>query len=137
MALAARSYTPYIPYSSTMDIVLSHFSREPDARCAFPSWPRGDSLCSYAGQGPATSYLSDEDLAGDVSSNGISTPITAKAEILEMQREQAAYQREVARFLKAEKERRRQRAVGRPPKRGKQGKSKSELSVMVPIAEDE
>lgn len=160
---SSSSYTSYSGYStisSPMDISPSPFSsRGADASCAFPSWPRRTSLSeSDASEERATSYLSDEDLFAhdvfeddvqSVSSSGSTSPLQSlpaaaltEAEVLEMQRERAAYQREVMRFLLAEKERRRQApkrrsSSGSKSSSSKQKSPKSKLSSMTPIAEAE
>lgn len=154
------SYSSYSSMSAPMDITPSPLSsRGPDASCAFPSWPRRTSLSeSDAYEERATSFLSDEDLLGpqdvfeddsrSVSSNGSNSPYhhaqspqITEAEILERQREQAAYQREVMRFLMSEKERRREQAK-RKSKSGSRSSSKksspkNKLGAMTPIAEAE
>lgn len=145
------SYRSYSSMSSPMDIAPSPFStRGPDASCAFPSWPRRTSLCEYdASEERATSYISDEDLfpqdfeddARSESSHGSASPFQSpppaaaltEANILEMQRERAAYQREVIKLLLSEKERRRQQAKRRTSSSSK--KAKSKLTAMTPIAE--
>ena len=121
----------------------------------------------------ATSYISDEDLfptdfeadyhsdARSVSSANSSSsstplqgehqqqpgyglqPVSDEADVLEMQRERAAYQREVMRFLALEKERRRAVAARKAKARSgsssssKRGSPKSKLAAMTPIAEAE
>lgn len=160
-----NSYSSYSSMSSPMDIAPTPFSsRGPDASCAFPSWPRRSSLSeSDASEERATSYLSDEDLfptdvfeddARSVSSNGSASPLQSppmqvmtEADLLELQRERAAYQREMMRILMSEKERRRQqakrqrRSSGGASTSGGSGSSKkgskSKLSSMTPIAEAE
>ncbi|KAK3315034.1 hypothetical protein B0H66DRAFT_535925 [Apodospora peruviana] len=164
---SSSSYTSYASsygsMATPMDIAPSPFSsRGPDASCAFPSWPRRTSLSeSDAAEERATSYLSDEDLfpqdvfeddARSVSSNGSASPLQSptpmpvmtEAELLEVQRERAAYQKEVMRFLMSEKERRRQAAKRSRSSSGsksssssKQKSPKSKLSAMTPIAEAE
>ncbi|GAB1313239.1 REJ domain-containing protein [Madurella fahalii] len=146
------SYSSYSSRSSPMDIAPSPFStRGPDASCAFPSWPRRSSLCEYdASEERATSYISDEDLfpqdfEDDVrseSSHGSPSPIQSppapvltEVDIMELQRERAAYQREVMKLLLSEKERRRQQAKRRASSSSK--KAKSKLTAMTPIAEAE
>ncbi|KAK1773634.1 hypothetical protein QBC45DRAFT_427126 [Copromyces sp. CBS 386.78] len=146
----------YSSISRPMDISPINISSSgADASCAFPSWPRRTSLCeSESGYERPTSFLSDEDLMGDVfdddvrsiSSTGSSpmhsppkAPFMTEAEILEMQREQAAYQREMVSLLVREKERRkaqakRQRSAG---KASSKKSTKSKLSAMTPIAESE
>lgn len=143
-----------------MDIAPSPFSTQaPDASCAFPSWPRRSSLCEYdAAEERATSYLSDEDLCPDVfeddscseSSHGSASPFQSprapaltEADILELRRQQEAYQHEVMRIMLAEKERRRrQQAAKQAAKRRSSSSSskkapKSKLAAMTPIAEAE
>ncbi|KAK0626267.1 hypothetical protein B0T14DRAFT_98434 [Immersiella caudata] len=158
-----NSYSSYSSMSSPMDIAPTPFSsRSPDASCAFPSWPRRTSLSeSDSSEERATSYLSDEDLffdvfdddARSVSSNGSASPVVSPptaanimtdAEIFEMQRERAAYQRDVMRTLLNEKEQRRrqQQQAAKRQRRGSGGSSskkgpKSKLSAMTPIAEAE
>ncbi|KAK3683810.1 hypothetical protein B0T22DRAFT_261809 [Podospora appendiculata] len=168
-AYNSYSYSSYSSMSSPMDIAPSPFSsRGPDASCAFPSWPRRSSFAeSDAAEERATSYLSDEDLfpqdvfeddARSVSSSNGSVsplqspqvPVMTDAEILELQRERAAYQKEVVRYLVSEKERRRQQA--KRSRRSSSGSAsgatsttsssskkspKSKLSAMTPIAEAE
>ncbi|KAJ9132233.1 hypothetical protein NKR19_g9383 [Coniochaeta hoffmannii] len=167
-------YGSYSGMSAPMDITPSnHYSRSQDASCAFPSWPRRASLSeSDSHCERATSYLSDEDLfpsdweadyhsdARSVSStnSSSSTPqqdhhhhqpyqpgAISEADVLELQRERAAYQREVMRFLALEKERRRAAAAATrktKPRSGsssssKKGSPKSKLAAMTPIAEAE
>lgn len=152
-----------------MDISPSNnYSRYQDASCAFPSWPRRSSLCDSDEEQRATSYLSDEDLflsdsvesdyhsdARSVSSTNSSSSNTpqqqhqpyqpealTEADMLEIQRERAAYQREVMRFLVLEKERRRNAMRKAKPSRGsssssKKSSPKSKLAAMTPIAEAE
>jgi hypothetical protein len=157
-----NSYSSYSSMSSPMDIAPTPFSsRSPDASCAFPSWPRRTSLSeSDASEERATSYLSDEDLffdvfdddARSVSSNGSASPVVSPptanimtdAEMFEMQRERAAYQRDVMRTLLNEKEQRRrqQQQAAKRQRRSSGGSSskkgpKSKLSAMTPIAEAE
>jgi hypothetical protein len=152
-----------------------NYSRPQDASCAFPSWPRRASLSESDShyEERATSYLSDEDLfptdpfeadyhsdARSVSSTNSSSSSTpqqqvqhqpyqpealTEADVQEMQRERAAYQREVMRFLALEKERRRtamRKTKGSSSSRGsssgsKKGSPKSKLAAMTPIAEAE
>lgn len=163
-------YGSYSGMSAPMDIAPSNnYSRPQDASCAFPSWPRRASLsASDSHYERATSYLSDEDLfpsdieadyhsdAHSVSSTSSSsgTPhlehqpyqpeALSETDMLEMQRERAAYQREVMRFLALEKERRRTAArktkssssSSRSGSSGsRKGSPKSKLTAMTPIAE--
>ncbi|OTA57179.1 hypothetical protein K449DRAFT_437454 [Hypoxylon sp. EC38] len=128
---AFEMYSPYGSYSSMssaaqpMEIptssYLSHnYNTAYTASCAFPSWPQRSSLTDSHEQ-RATSYLSDDDLfpfddsddAHSVSSAGSTTPTSPvaavnEADLLQMQREQMAMQREAIKFLLSEKERRRQ-----------------------------
>ncbi|KAI0385641.1 hypothetical protein F5Y04DRAFT_276975 [Hypomontagnella monticulosa] len=128
-------YSPYGSYSSMssaaqpMEIPTSSYlynshNAAYSASCAFPSWPRRSSLTdSTQHEGErASSYLSDDDLfpcdgleddyAHSISSAGSTTPTSPaahdEADILQMQREQMAMQREAIKFLLNEKERRRQ-----------------------------
>jgi hypothetical protein len=125
--------------------------RAPNAVCAFPSWPRRQSLSESDYEPRATSFLSDEDLfpadpfeddarsvssAGSVASPVSRSPQVTEAELLEMERERHAMQREFVRFLVGEKERRRQ--ASKKQRRGSSGSKKSpktKLSNMTPIAE--
>ncbi|KAI1398068.1 hypothetical protein F4819DRAFT_54648 [Hypoxylon fuscum] len=120
-------YSPYGSYSSMssasqpMEIpttsYLSHNSAY-SSSCAFPSWPQRSSLHEPSHEERASSYLSDDDLfpcdveddAHSVSSAGSTTPTspTHEVDLLQMQREQQAMQREAIKFLVSEKERRRQ-----------------------------
>ncbi|KAK5660926.1 hypothetical protein OQA88_12300 [Cercophora sp. LCS_1] len=147
----------YSSMSSPMDIAPTPFSsRGPDASCAFPSWPRRSTFSDFDQEERATSYLSDEDLLfstdveDDVSSQGSASPVHSplgtapvanEMELFEMQRERAAYQREVMRVLLAEKEqkRRQQQAAARKQRRSSSSKKspKTKLNAMTPIAEAE
>ena len=157
------SYSSMSQMSAPLDIVSSQRSSSQEFNCAFPSWPRRSSLSESDCVGDdhrATSYLSDEDLfpcavdddsdARSVSSAGSVTasPRAAptEAEMLELQRERDAYQREVVRFLVNERERRRQQAqMARRARRSSGGAGqqqqqprkspKTKLSNMTPIAE--
>ncbi len=142
-----------------------HAMRQDNSSCAFPSWPRRSSLSASAAtsESRATSYLSDEDLfpadpleddARSVSSAGstaspaaMTPPVLTEDEMLEMQRERQAYQRELVRFLMSEKERRRQQQQQRRRSGSGNGNGngsggsrrnsspKSKLGNMTPIAE--
>lgn len=148
------SYGSYGSYSSMgsssgpMDITAGNL-RTHDSACAFPSWPRRASLSDSDGEERATSYLSDDDLflsdpceddARSVSSAGSTasprSPQITEAELLEMERERQAMQRDMIKLLISEKERRRaamkkQRAASVGAKKS----PKSKLSSMTPIAE--
>ncbi|KAK2071786.1 hypothetical protein P8C59_006182 [Phyllachora maydis] len=162
------SYGSYSAMATPRDIAPRPLSsRAQDASCAFPSWPRRSSLSASDCEERPTSYLSDEDLflgdateddAHSVSSSAGSCasptqspqirPMT-DADVEELERERAAYQREVVRFLLNEKERRRQQALRRAAAAGAAAAAsssahapgsarkspKSKLSSMTPIAE--
>lgn len=134
----------------------SHTSTHYDANCAFPSWPRRESLTSD-NTPRASSYISDEDLAflsepvfadedaRSVSSYGSggtpSPPLVpvrhiSDEEIEEMRREQAMRQREYVAVVMREKEQRR-RAKAAKAKRAasKKGSSPSPKVKLAAIAE--
>ncbi|KAI5863522.1 hypothetical protein GGS23DRAFT_596696 [Durotheca rogersii] len=121
-------YSPYGSYSSLnsvaqpMDIAASSYHTYNSSyheRCAFPSWPQRSSLTGSSDEERATSYLSDDDLfpcdgleddVHSISSAGSTTPTSPAAtevDLLQLQREQAAIQREAIRLILNEKERRR------------------------------
>lgn len=160
-------YGSYGSYSSTPAMEIPsrsgtyHSSSTLDASCAFPSWPRRDSLCD--GFTPrASSYISDEDLlfasepvfapedAQSVSSYGSGTPspqlvpvhLVTDEEIEEMRREQAMRQREYIAVVMREKEQRRRAKAAKQAKKASSCPNKSaspqpktKLSAMTPIAE--
>lgn len=134
-------YGSYGSYSSTPAMEIPsrsstyHSSASLDASCAFPSWPRRDSLTADDDDAlahRASAYISDEDLqflpapravfadlddARSVSSYGSTTsspqlsPIlrhVTEEQIVRMRREQALRQQEYLRSVVSEKERRRQ-----------------------------
>ena len=127
--------------------------------CAFPSWPRRSSLTESDSDSyqRASSYLSDDDLCpqdtpvfeDDVrsissgSSSGSPVARVSEEELLEMQRERMALQRQAIEFLIAEKERRRQQASRKSQSQQQQRRGgspskkspKSKLSSMTPIVE--
>lgn len=155
-------YGSYGSYSSTpaMEIpsrrTTYHSSASLDASCAFPSWPRRDSLTADDHHARVSSYISDEDLqflsepvfAADddvrsVSSYG-STPSpqlspirhVTEEQIIKMRREQALRQQEYMRSVMNEKERRRQSKAAKASKKAaRKGSSVTKLSSMTPIAE--
>lgn len=155
------SYSSMCSSSAPLDIGSSYLSGSHDASCAFPSWPRRSSLSDSDEDGGsrATSFLSDEDLFPDMADDSsdarsISSAGSAasppedlnhpaprgltETDLLEMERERAAYQHEVMRFLVTEKERRRQAL--RRQRRGSAGSSKKSPKnnkhvSMTPIAE--
>ncbi|KAH9239568.1 hypothetical protein K456DRAFT_1718982 [Colletotrichum gloeosporioides 23] len=136
--------------SAPIDIGSSNMLAH-DRSCAFPSWPRRETLADFDGEPRATSYLSDEDLfpqdfeddAHSVSSHGSfsspnsRSPQITEAELLEMERERMAMQREAMRCVMLEKERRRQQALKQKQARRCSSKKspKSKSSAMAPIAE--
>lgn len=159
-------YGSYGSYSSTsaMDIPSRsntyHSSTHHDASCAFPSWPRRDSLTNDTHVPHASSYISDEDLlfsadsvfadddnSSESSSCGTPSPTLAPAvmhiseeDIEELRREQAVRQREYMTMVMREKEQRRRRQADKRKKAAgaasrKAVSPKSKLSAMTPIAE--
>lgn len=132
-----------------------------DASCAFPSWPRRDSLTNDRHTARASSYISDEDLlflsepvfpdddAHSESSYGSGTPSPnfapavmhiSEEDIEEMRREQALRQREYMAVVMREKEQRKRRQAAKNKKAAGSRKAvspapKSKLSAMTPIAE--
>ncbi|KAI1156568.1 hypothetical protein F4825DRAFT_262398 [Nemania diffusa] len=154
-------YSPYGSYSSMgsnsqpLNITpSSYFSRDAayHASCAFPSWPQRSSLMDSARDERATSYLSDDDLfpidpinddnhsISSGSSTASTSPFVSEEELLEIQRQKMAMQREAIKHLLHEKERRRQEY-----KRAKKGNSsnskkssssrKAKQEQMTPITE--
>ncbi|KAH8744325.1 hypothetical protein F5883DRAFT_661091 [Diaporthe sp. PMI_573] len=148
--------------SSSMEILSrrgAYHNSYLDESCAFPSWPRRDSLSEHGEEQPrATSYISDEDLfflsepvfadsdADSVSSygSGIPSPRLAPvrhmggAELEEMRREQALRQQELMRSVMAEKELRRQAARAHKQRKSRFKKAlipRSKLAALSPIAE--
>lgn len=146
------SYSSMGASSAPMDIGKGSYLSTPsyDSSCAFPSWPRRSSLSESSCEYRATSFLSDDDLfPQDVfeddaqsiaSSSSTASPqpgspqIMTEADLLEMQRERMAAQREVMRLIMSEKERRRQQAKRRGSS-GSKKSPKSKLSSMTPITE--
>lgn len=138
--------------STPLDIPTSSYLYSPSSNssCAFPSWPRRSSLSESDSEMRATSFLSDDDLldvfeddASSIASGGSSavcSPLEhaplSDEQILELQRERLAMQREVAKFILDEKERRRQAAKEKKARRGSSKKSpKAKVGGMTPIAE--
>ncbi|KAL1839603.1 hypothetical protein VTJ49DRAFT_1306 [Mycothermus thermophilus] len=137
----ASAAAPYGTISSPMDIALRSSSsrRGPDPECAYPSWPRRLSLGEDDSEERATSYIPDDELlfpdvfeddASSVSSSAspvhspVGAPVLTEAEILQLHREQLAYQREMRRLLQAEKELRRRAAEQEHQQRRRQGGAK-------------
>lgn len=139
-----------------MDIGSRNSLSSCDAHCAFPSWPRRESLSESDRVERPTSYLSDDDLflsdpfdddARSVSSASSSGSPAAMSppqpisdfELMEMQRERLALQKEYLRQMVLEKEQRRRAAQRQQKKRSSSGSSKkspkSKLSAMTPIME--
>ncbi|KAI5456395.1 hypothetical protein BGZ63DRAFT_409088 [Mariannaea sp. PMI_226] len=152
------SYSSMCAASQPLDIASRGSLSAHDASCAFPSWPRRDSLSESDREERPTSYISDDDLmflsdpfdddARSVSSAGsagspngiISPPRFTDAEILEMERERLALQRaEYVRCVISEKERRRA-AARKQRKSSSSGSSKkspkNKTSAMAPISEE-
>lgn len=150
-----------VTFTAPMDITSSNMLAH-DRSCAFPSWPHRDSLSSSDSERP-TAYLSDDDLfpsdpfeddVHSISSSGsgsaaVSISPAAEDELLRMERERQALQREAAlRYIINEKERRRQAMLSKR-QRVRQGpsaanvassskkspKSNSKLASMTPITE--
>ncbi|KAI1769696.1 hypothetical protein GGR53DRAFT_11810 [Hypoxylon sp. FL1150] len=164
-------YSPYGSYSSMssaaspMEIPTSSYLSSPpmgssysySASCAFPSWPQRSSLHESSNQERATSYLSDDDLfpcdsyeddSHSVSSSGSATPTSPHAHMvanevnmLQMQRDQMAMQREAIKFLLSEKERRRQqfkkqrRSSGSSSKKGSPKSKSTHLDAITEAGE--
>ncbi|KOS21834.1 hypothetical protein ESCO_002151 [Escovopsis weberi] len=147
------SYSSMSAMSSPIDISRSNLGAH-DAACAFPSWPRRSSLSESEHEERATSYLSDDDLflsdpfdddVRSISSSSTSSspaampspPRLSDLEILEMQRQKLALQRECMRQLALEKERRKQAAKNKKRSSSKKVSSKTKLPTnMTPISED-
>lgn len=139
--------------SAAIDISPSNLRNSRDASCAFPSWPRRESLSEFDREERATSFLSDDDLLlsdpfdddshSIASSSASSSPIMMQspprltdAEVLEMQREKLALQRECMRQIMLEKERRKQAAKKKSRSApGSKKSPKSKLASMTPISE--
>ena len=139
--------------TAPMDITSSNIHAH-DRSCAFPSWPRRDSLTSSESERP-TSYLSDEDLflpdtfeddthsISSASSSTTSPPRVNADAFLEFERQREAMQRDAAlRSSTNEKERRRQQAARRQRAMGQSRSSssskktsKSKLASMTSAAE--
>ncbi|KAH0532527.1 hypothetical protein TsFJ059_001206 [Trichoderma semiorbis] len=146
------SYSSVSTMSTAIDISPSNL-RTRDASCAFPSWPRRESLSEFDREERATSFLSDDDLLlsdpfdsdshSIASSSASSSPIMMQspprltdAEVLEMQREKLALQRECMRQIMLEKERRKQASKKKSRSASSAKKSpKSKLVSMTPISE--
>ncbi|SPJ88734.1 uncharacterized protein FTOL_12628 [Fusarium torulosum] len=145
------SYSSMCASSAPMDIASRNIYRSQDSACAFPSWPRRDSLSESDREERPTSYLSDDDLflsdpfdddAQSVSSAGSSSPgamasppnVISDFELLQAERErQVALQRECIRVVNQEKERR--RAAARKQRRSSSHK-KSPKTKLTSINEE-
>ncbi|KAI0536047.1 hypothetical protein GGR58DRAFT_416084 [Xylaria digitata] len=152
-------YSPYGSYSSMssnsqpLDITPSSFlSRDAayHASCAFPSWPQRSSLMDSTREERVSSYISDDELffeeplADDShsissgSSTASASPFVTEEELLELQRQKMAMQREAIKHLLNEKERRRQQYKRTRKNSGSSKKStspKSKQEQMAPITE--
>ncbi|KAI1498051.1 hypothetical protein F5X99DRAFT_341490 [Biscogniauxia marginata] len=156
-------YSPYGSYSSMSSVTQpldigsgSYLSRNSSyhANCAFPSWPQRSSLTDHEEE-RATSYLSDDDLfpcdpldddVHSISSAGSTAPTSPTMinadELLEMQQQKMAMQREALKFLLNERDRRKQQQhMQQQSKRqrrssgGSRKGSKSKHPEMTPITE--
>ncbi|KAK5629251.1 hypothetical protein RRF57_004966 [Xylaria bambusicola] len=151
-------YSPYGSYSSMssnaqpLDIApSSYLSRDASyhASCAFPSWPQRSSLMNSAREERVSSYITDDELFEEFSlsddshsiSSGSSTasasPFISEEELLELQRQKMAAQREAIKHLLNEKERRRQQYKKTRKNSGSSKKSTSlkKQDQMAPITE--
>ncbi|KAM0459221.1 hypothetical protein ACHAO4_002615 [Trichoderma viride] len=148
------SYSSASAMSAAIDISPSNLRSTRDASCAFPSWPRRESLSEFGREERATSFLSDDDLLlsdpfdddshSIASSSASSSPMMMQSpphmndfEVLEAQREKlAAVQREAVRQVMLEKERRKLAAKKKSRAHVSSKKSpKSKLISMTPISE--
>ncbi|PTB36800.1 hypothetical protein M441DRAFT_269677 [Trichoderma asperellum CBS 433.97] len=148
------SYSSVSAMSAAIDISPSNLRSTRDASCAFPSWPRRESLSEFGREERATSFLSDDDLLlsdpfdddshSIASSSASSSPIMMQSpprltdlEILELQREKLAVQREAVRQVMLEKERRKLAAKKKSSRVHVSSKKspKSKLASMTPISE--
>ncbi|KAI0602419.1 hypothetical protein F4775DRAFT_240906 [Biscogniauxia sp. FL1348] len=123
-------YSPYGSYSSMSSVTQpldigsgSYLSRNNStyhANCAFPSWPQRSSLTDHEEE-RATSYLSDDDLfpcdpleddAHSISSAGSTAPTSPAMinadELMHMQQQKMALEREALKQILNERDRRRQ-----------------------------
>ncbi|KAJ2987706.1 hypothetical protein NUW58_g4355 [Xylaria curta] len=111
--------------SQPLDIASNSFlSRDAGyhASCAFPSWPQRSSLMDSAREEPFR--------AG--SSTASASPFVSEEELLEIQRQKMAMQREAIKHLLNEKERRRQQQ-----KRSRKGSSSSSKKSSSPKAKQD
>ncbi|RMJ08613.1 hypothetical protein BHE90_011382 [Fusarium euwallaceae] len=148
------SYSSMCASSAPMDITSRSSFTSHDSACAFPSWPRRESLSESDREERPTSYLSDDDLflpdpfdddARSVSSAGSSSPgaiasppnVISDYELLQAERErQAAMQREFIRVVAMEKERRRAAAARKQRRSSSNKKSpKTKLTSIQESAE--
>ncbi|KAI0968009.1 hypothetical protein F4678DRAFT_231155 [Xylaria arbuscula] len=151
-------YSPYGSYSSMssttqpLDIApSSYLSRDAayHASCAFPSWPQRSSLMESSREERVSSYITDDELFEDPlsddslsissgSSTASASPFISEEELLELQRQKMAAQREAIKHLLNEKERRRQQYKKTRKNSGSSKKSsspKSKQDQMAPITE--
>ncbi|UPL00538.1 hypothetical protein LCI18_011472 [Fusarium solani-melongenae] len=143
------SYSSMCSSSAPMDITSRSSFTSHDSACAFPSWPRRESLSESDREERPTSYLSDDDLflpdpfdddARSVSSAGSSSAspnVISDFELLQAERErQAAMQREFIRVVAMEKERRRAAAARKQRRSSSNKKSpKTKLTSIQESAE--
>ncbi|KAF2963750.1 hypothetical protein GQX73_g9824 [Xylaria multiplex] len=139
--------------SQPLDIAPSSFlSRDAayHASCAFPSWPQRSSLMDSTREERVSSYISDDELffedpltddshsISSGSSTASASPFVTEEELLELQRQKMAMQREAIKHLLNEKERRRQQYKRTRKNSGSSKKStspKSKQEQMAPITE--
>ncbi|KAF5251105.1 hypothetical protein FANTH_3768 [Fusarium anthophilum] len=131
--------------SVSMDTAPCDVYRCWNSPCAFPSWPRRDSLSESDREEQPTSYLSDDDLflskhfdddAQSVSSAVSCSPgamasppnVITDFELIQAERErQAALQRNCLRIVAVEKERRRA-AARKQPRSSRKKRPKTKLT---------
>ncbi|KJZ80193.1 hypothetical protein HIM_00043 [Hirsutella minnesotensis 3608] len=147
------SYSSMSAMSAPLDITSTNI-RTHDASCAFPSWPRRSSLSDSEHDEPrATSFLSDDDLflsdpfdddlRSISSSSSASSPFAtvdspprvSEEELLRLERERVAMQREILRQVKQEKERRRQTALRARRSTPKKSPKSSKNACLTTISE--
>lgn len=159
-------YGSYGSYSSTpaMEIpsrrTTYHSSSQLDASCAFPSWPRRDSLTDdrHHTSARVSSYISDEDLqflsepvfadddarsvASSSCGSGSGTPSprlapirhVSEEQIERMRREQALRQQEYLRVVMNEKEQRRRQAKAAKAKKAAAAARKGSVSPKTKLS---
>ncbi|RYO86275.1 hypothetical protein DL766_003326 [Monosporascus sp. MC13-8B] len=151
------SYSSMSSVAQPMDIGSgSYLSRSTSlsyhqSSCAYPSWPQRASLMSSSPEEErASSYLSDDDLLicdaateedgqtlSGASSNASASPFITEQEMLEMQHQQMALQREAIRMLVVNERDRRRQAFKKSRARTSYSKKspKPKKGDMAPITE--